>query len=195
MSILAKQQVVWEVHDNFQKQTYRNRCYIATDQGRNMLNIPIKHVGGDQGRQQYKEVILDHSTPWQKIHWKTLQTAYRTSPFFEFYEDELAPLFEKGHKNLMDFNFATIKFLCESMAIEFPSVTTNGYARKIDQALDARILVNAKKELVFEQEPYIQVFGDRHGFLSDLSALDLLFNKGPESKAYLKTIQLNLPNA
>ena len=90
---MIQNEVRWEVEDNYQKQTYRNRCYICTDKGRHLLNIPIKHVGGDQGRQKYKEVLVDNDYPWQRNHWRTLQTAYRTSPFFEFYEDDLAPVY------------------------------------------------------------------------------------------------------
>ncbi|MEM7382558.1 MAG: WbqC family protein, partial [Bacteroidota bacterium] len=76
--LITKQQISWEVSDNYQKQTYRNRCYIATDQGKHLLSIPIKHVGGEQGRQLTKDVRLENAYSWQRQHWRTLQTAYRT---------------------------------------------------------------------------------------------------------------------
>ena len=190
MALLVKHSIVWEVSDNFQKQTYRNRFYIATDQGKHMLNIPIQHVGGHEGRQLYKDVRLDHSMPWPKQHWKTLQTAYRTSPFFEFYEDELAPLFQKKHDFLMDFNLKSIEFLCEALQIAMPQVKTETYQKSPTDIEDARKLVIAKSKIALDHSEYVQVFGERHGFIPNLSTLDLLFNKGPESLAYLQKVTL-----
>lgn len=179
-------EVVWEVHDNYQKQTYRNRYHICTDQGLLKLTIPIKHIGGANGRQKYRDVEIENSYPWQKQHWKTLQTAYRTSPFFEFYEDELAPLFEKRFTHLMDFNWGSIQFLCESLQIKIPTQKTPSFQLNIADDLDARFLVNAKKALENPQETYNQVFSDRHGFIPNASTLDLLFNEGPNTLSYLK---------
>ncbi len=195
MSVMVNQEVVWETHDNFQKQTYRNRCYICTDQGKHMLNIPIQHVGDEQGRQLYKDVLIDYSCDWQKLHWRTLQTAYRTSPFFEFYEDELAPLFQKPFRHLMELNFATLEFLCDCLDIVVPGNHTSSYEKQPQAYIDGRALANAKQESKFVQEPYIQVFGDRHGFVPNASCLDLLFNLGPQSLDYLKKLSFSLPHA
>lgn len=96
-SVIAQEEVCWEVEDNFQKQTYRNRCYICADRGKLMMNLPIIHIGKEKKRQLYKDVKLDNHYPWQRQQWRTLQTAYRSSPFFEYYEDEIAPLYEKEH--------------------------------------------------------------------------------------------------
>ena len=185
---MATAEYVWETHDNFQKQTLRNRCYIATDQGKQMLNVPIKHVGGTQGRQAYKDVQLDFSTSWQKQHWKTLQTAYRTSPFFEYYEDDIAPFFEQRFTHLMEMNFASIGIIADCLGIDITKHTTESYQKELPTNIDYRSLVNAKKPVVIAQEPYTQVFGDRHGFLNNLSTLDVLFNKGPEALSYLKQL-------
>ena len=194
-SLIVKDEVAWEVHDNFQKQTYRNRCHIATDQGRKMLNIPIRHIGGEQGRQLYKNVKVDYSMSWQKQHWKTLQTAYRTSPFFEYYEDEFVPFFNSRFEGLMDLNLASTELLCNCFGISIPNMKSSLYEKEPTAHNDFRFLVNAKKSFALQQEPYFQVFGERHGFLENLSALDLLFNKGPESLAYLKQIAIDLNNA
>lgn len=191
LSVIFKSPIIWEVHDNFQKQTYRNRCYIATDQGKQMLNIPIKHVGGNQGRQLYKEVRIDYSMSWQKQHWKTLQTAYRTSPFFEYYEDDLSPLFDKKHEFLIDLNFDTIQFFCDCFQIAIPKKKSENYQKIPKTLIDSRSLVVAKSKLSFDQEEHFQVFGERHGFLTNLSSLDVLFNKGPETLEYLKKITLD----
>lgn len=186
MAVLVINEVIWEVHDNYQKQTFRNRCHICTDQGKHMLNLPIQHVGGNQGRQKYKDVKLDNTYNWQRQHWRTLQTAYRTSPFFEFYEDDLIPIFEKPIKYLLDLNFKTIDFLCASLSIENSIDKTSEYELKIENSKDLRYLVNAKKLINKEQETYNQVFIDRHGFVKNTSTLDLLFNEGPSALSYLK---------
>ena len=195
MAVVVQYEVCWEVWDNYQKQTYRNRCYICTDQGRLMLNIPIKHVGGAQGRQLYREVKLDNSYPWQRLHWKTLQTAYRTSPFFEFFEEDLSPLYSEKHTYLLDFNLATIEIMCNCLDIDFPRNKTEEYEMEPGELNDGRFLVNAKKQLKLHSSPYIQVFNDRHGFVDNLSILDLLFNVGPSSTTYLKEFNLDFLNA
>ena len=196
MASLVQNEIIWEVADNYQKQTYRNRCYICTDQGKHILSIPIKHVGGDQGRQKYKDVKLENDYKWQRQHWRTLQTAYRTSPFFEYYEDEIAPLFENEYDSLLDFNLKTIEVICDCLQIEMPNEHSVSYEIDIHQnILDARFLVRSKNEQEIEQEEYVQVFGDRHGFIKSTSILDLLFNEGTNALSYLKSIKLSFTNA
>ena len=188
---IAQNEVVWEVCDNFQKQSYRNRCYICTDQGRHMLNIPIKHVGTDQGRQRYSDVLMDNSSPWKKVHWRTLETAYRTSPYFEFYEDELRPLFESKDEKLLDFNLKTIKTIGDCLNLRIPDIYSKTYEVTPKDLVDARQLVNAKKASTVRQKKYNQVFEERHGFVRDLSILDLLFNEGPNTLEYIKNQPLS----
>lgn len=192
---MAQNDIIWEVEDNYQKQTYRNRCYIANDQGKHALSIPIKHVGGAQGRQKYKDVHLENVDNWQRQHWRTLQTAYRTSPFFEYYEDEIAPLYTKQYDFLLDFNLKSIEIICDCLQIETPLAKTNAYEVDPTNLLDARLLINCKKEIQFDQEEYVQVFGERHGFLQNLSILDLLFNEGTNVLNYLKNQKLEFLNA
>lgn len=192
---IVQSEVCWEVEDNYQKQTYRNRCYICTDQGKHMLSIPIKHVGGLQGRQKYKEVVLDNSYAWQRLHWRTLQTAYRTSPFFEFYEDEIAPLYEKTFENLLEFNRQTIRTVCDCLQVDFPVTQTTQYKKTPTDLKDARFLVNAKSAIEIDQDPYMQVFNDRHGFVRNTSILDLLFNEGTNALNYLQQQNSRFLNA
>lgn len=194
-AVLAQKEIVWEAHDNFQKQTYRNRCYICTDQGKHMLNIPIKHVGGNEGRQKYRVVQLDHSANWLKQHWRTLETAYRTSPFFEYYEDDLKPLFETQAESLFEFNLSTIQVVSDCLGIEFPSKQTSKFEISPSEFQDLRFLVNAKKPISRRFPEYTQVFGERHGFLSNLSILDLLFNEGTSAASYLQTLSLDFLDA
>jgi len=158
-----------------------------------MLSIPILHTKSEHGRQQYKDVRIDNSYSWQRLHWRTLETAYRTSPFFEFYEDEIKPLYETQFEFLINFNLKTIEIICELLEVEFPEERTKEYALNYD--MDYRFLVNAKKEIKLDVPEYVQVFGERHGFIPNMSILDLLFNLGPNSTAYLKDIKFNKLNA
>ena len=150
---MVQYDVLWEVEDNYQKQTYRNRTYICTDRGKHMLNIPIQHVGKEKGKQLYKNVKLDNSYPWQRQHWRTLETAYRTSPFFEFYEDEIASLYNKEYTYLLDYNLESIALLCECLQIVMPMAKTDTFER-ITTHLDGRSLANAKAAPLMQQQPY-----------------------------------------
>ncbi|MGB5822259.1 MAG: WbqC family protein [Saonia sp.] len=191
---IAQNIICWEIEDNYQKQTFRNRCYICTDQGKHMLTIPIKHVGGDQGRQKYKDVKLDNHYKWQRQHWRTLETAYRTSPFFEFYEDDIISLYEQEFDYLLDFNLETIATMCRCLGVDMPLEKTTVFKKEPTTSVDARFLVDAKTAITIQQEKYIQVFGDRHGFIENLSTLDLLFNEGTNALSYLKNQNMSFIN-
>lgn len=150
-----------------------------------MMNIPIKHVGTNEGRQLYSDVVPDNSTPWQKQHWRTLETAYRTSPYFEFYEDDLKPLYETYYLSLFDFNVKTIETILECLGIQKEFERTQKFELQPENLLDGRFLVEAKKPFDFTFVAYGQVFEERHGFVENLSILDLLFNEGPNTVDYL----------
>jgi hypothetical protein len=175
--------VVFEIEDNFQKQTNRNRTYIYSPNGIQMLNIPIKH--SKERHQKTKEVKLETAFDWQKQHFKSLEAAYRTSPFFEYFEDALLPIFTKKHTFLMDLNFETIEIVskCLNMKLEFEKTTE--YLHEVPNSLDFRYLTNGKKD-TSNFKPYTQVFGEKHGFINNLSILDLLFNEGRFALDYLK---------
>lgn len=193
-SVMIQNDVCWEVHDNYQKQTYRNRTKICTDRGLHVLSIPIIHVGSKHGRQLYGEVKIDNSYNWQRQHWRTLETAYRTSPFFEFYEDEIRPLYNSKYEHLLRFNLKTIDTICDLLQIEIPTTETEKFQKFPNKKKDLRFLVDAKKELNMEFPVYNQVFGDRHNFIANQSILDLLFNIGPEATTYLKKLKMDVPN-
>tara|TARA_R110000868_G_scaffold21614_11_gene89577 strand:- start:8857 stop:9339 length:483 start_codon:yes stop_codon:yes gene_type:complete len=160
-----------------------------------MLNIPIKHVGNEKGKQRYSNVKMDNDYPWQRQHWRTLETAYRTSPFFEFYEDDIAPLYHKKFDSLMDYNLKSIEIICECLQINMPTSTTESYEVAVPNKIDGRFLIKSKAKYAFEQPEYVQVFDDRNNFIPNLSILDLLFNEGTNALSYLKDLQLNLNNA
>ncbi|WP_282050938.1 WbqC family protein [Maribacter aquivivus] len=185
-SYIMHHPICWEVNDNYQKQTFRNRTYISNDRGKHILSIPIIHAGRANGRQKYKDVLIDNSYPWQRQHWRTLETAYRTSPFFEFYEDDIRPLYHQTYESLLDFNLKTIETIFECLQLEMPTEKTLAYETTPESKEDFRFLISAKFKPQLNIEPYTQVFGDRHGFTPNLSILDLLFNLGPNSIQYLK---------
>ena len=121
VAVSQAEKVVFEVAGNYQKQSYRTRAYIAHSNGKLLLNIPIKHTGK---RQKSKEVMVENDFPWQSQHWKSLETAYRTSPFFEFYEDELYPLFNEPAERLLDHNIRIFNTVCELIELEVPITYT-----------------------------------------------------------------------
>lgn len=174
-----------ENEDNYQKQTYRNRLYIYDSNGKLLLNIPIKHLEASgpktnpKQHQKYKNVLIDGQYKWQRQHWKSLKTAYQTSPFFEYYEDELAPLYQKEFKYLMDFNYQCFEVICECLQLKINFNKTSEYLQEPENAIDKRELINAKIQIQIPQ--YNQVFQEKHGFLPNLSILDLMFNEGPNS--------------
>lgn len=194
---LAKaEKVVFENEDNYQKQTFRNRMYIYDSNGKLLLNIPIRHRSALTGEpktpgkhQLYKEVQLENEFNWQTQHWRGLKSSYQTSPFFEYYEDELYPLYHKKFKYLLDFNYACLAFAVDALQMNLDFVKTSDYMRHPKELQDLRPLINAKSQSPLQQIPYTQVFESRHGFIPDLSILDLLFNEGPNSLNYLQEQQ------
>lgn len=179
--------VTFEMEDNFQKQTNRNRMYIYSPNGLQLLNIPIKH--SSLPHQKTKDTRLETAFDWQKQHFKSLEAAYRTSPFFEYYEDAIAPIFTKKHEFLMDLNFETIEIISKCLGVSFGNQKTTEYFHDVTYFTDFRHLANGKKDTTV-LEPYTQVFEEKHAFINNLSILDLLFNEGRHAKNYLTKVAL-----
>ncbi len=183
VAIANAERVTFEMDDNFQKQTNRNRMFIFSPNGLQLLNIPIKH--SKEANQKTKDVKLETSFDWQKQHFKSLEAAYRTSPFFEYFEDELLPIFQKKHTFLMDLNLQTMEIIFKCLRLDFSYDETTEYFHEITDKTDFRNLANGKKD-TSTFESYTQVFDDKHGFLNNLSILDLLFNEGRYALDYLR---------
>jgi hypothetical protein len=183
VAIANAEKVTFEMDDNFQKQTNRNRMFIYSPNGIQLLNIPIKHT--KEAHQKTKDVKLETAFDWQKQHFKSLEAAYRTSPFFEYFEDELLPIFQKKHTFLMDLNLQTMELVSKCLRLDFMYDETTEYFHESTDKTDYRNLVNGKKD-TSSFDSYTQVFGDKHGYLNNLSILDLLFNEGRYALDYLK---------
>lgn len=183
--------IVFENEDNYQKQTYRNRTYIYGANGRLLLSVPIKHTGKEGERKRYKDIQIENDFPWQSLHWKSLETAYRTSPFFEYYEDEFAPLFTTKKKFLLDFNYECLQAVLECLQLDINYSKTESYQKEPINQTDLRTLTIAKKERDYTFESYIQVFSEKHGFIPNLSILDLIFNEGTNALTYLENQSLD----
>jgi hypothetical protein len=186
IAMISAEKIIFEMHDFFEKQTYRNRYYIHTAHGKQMLSVPVKHSKSNTHRPT-NSVIIANDFDWQRRHWKSLETAYRTSPYFEFYEDELRPLFKTRYEKLTDFNLATIKKIFDLLEIPLQYGFTDTYRENYNEG-DFRFLVDAKRPFDFLKtlSPYTQVFSDRQAFMPGLSVLDLLFMEGPAAKLYLE---------
>ncbi|UFH35614.1 WbqC family protein [Flavobacterium acetivorans] len=190
-ALVQAEKLIFEIEDNFQKQTNRNRTYIYSPNGIQLLNIPIKH--SKLNRQKTKEIRIENDFDWQKQHFKSLESAYRSSPFFEYFEDDIRPIFEKKHDFLLDLNFKTLEVISKCLRMKFNFETTTEFFQETDpnEFLDFRFLTNGKKDSsVFEAYP--QVFDDKHGFINNLSVLDLLFNEGKFTVDYLRNQKLFL---
>ena len=184
VAMFQNDEIIFEVEDNYQKQTYRNRCNIYGANGKLQLNIPIVH-SKKGGRQKTKDIRIDQSERWQQLHFRSIQMAYRSSPYFEFYEDDLLPLYEENQKFLLDFNLKCHNFLIDAIQEEVPFSKTDEY-EVAPKVKDMRFLANARKEATYNFEKYTQVFDDKFGFIPNLSILDLLFMEGPNAITYLQ---------
>jgi len=181
--IIKSDTITFEVEDNFQKQTYRNRCYIYGANGKQLLNVPVSHPPVSH-RKKTKDTLVSDEFPWQRHHFKSIKIAYRSSPFFEFYEDDIAVIFHKKYKYLLDVNIDTFLFLNDALELGKNHQQTIEYLVK-SPLQDYRELANVKQEKKTPYKSYIQVFDDKYGFLENLSILDLLFMEGPNSFSYL----------
>ena len=176
---------VIEQYDSYQKQTYRNRCVIATANGLQALTVPVE-VGGK--KEEVREVRISDHNQWRRVHWNALQSAYSESPFFEYYADDIRPFFEQKYEFLIDFNEAIRQKMCELIDIEASVSYSSGFMVQGSGFMDFREVIHAKHpqdDPEFQPRSYWQVFQHRYGFQPNLSILDLLFCMGPEAVFYL----------
>jgi hypothetical protein len=186
-------QTLIEQYDSYQKQTYRNRCVIATANGLQALTVPVEHnVQRSMFNVQCKDLRISDHNQWRRVHWNALQSAYSESPFFDYYADDIRPFFEKKYEFLVDFNEAIRQTVCDLLDIQPKVEYTSSFLSPLTSHLssldDFREVINAKHpqaDADFQPRRYWQVFEGKHGFQANLSILDLLFNMGNEAIFYL----------
>ena len=187
-AVLANAKLVTlEQHEFYQKQSYRNRCTIASSAGPVSLGIPVEKPSGEKCL--IRDVKISGHGNWQQQHWKSIESAYNSSPFFEYYVDDLKPVFEKKWMFLWDFNQTLMSKMNELLDIQPNVVFSDSYIATYDSATDLRDIIHPKKNQYLSQLPhYYQVFESKTGFLPGLSIIDLLFNMGNESIFVLKSL-------
>ena len=198
---LSPSVVYIEACENYQKQSYRNRCRFYAADGVQTLSFPVVHEGGTY-KHPVKDVKIDYSTPWLQQHKRAIVSAYRTSAYFEYYQDELFEILDSMPEKLLDLNMALLKFFIEKTGIKVDLRLTSEYSSDGSVRTDAgdvvvcedlRGVIHPKRQntilhdLALEK-PYFQVFAPKYGFNPDLSIMDLLFNEGPDSILYLKNL-------
>lgn len=194
-----------EACENYQKQSYRNRCRFYAADGVQDLNIPIVHEGGTH-KLPISEIRIDWSKAWLQQHERAIISAYRTSAYFEYYMDEFFAIYAEKPENLIDLNTSLLRFMLDKTGISAEIRFTSEFSRdgiifpapgddptKEIHCTDLREVIHPKRPNSILADlklgkPYFQVFSQKHGFQSDLSAIDLLFNEGPDSIVYLKKI-------
>jgi len=173
-----------EKHEHLVKQTYRNRASIYSPNGKLDLTVPL--VKGSKTHKKMKDVRISYDFNWQRLHWLSLETCYRSSAYFEYYEDELSRFYQNRFEFLFDYNIELMEWLLQKLKLKIDLKTTTSYEDQIAPELDFRGMMNPKKNGdIVNSKPYYQVFEDRHQFLNNLSIVDLLFNQGPQAKLYL----------
>jgi hypothetical protein len=178
--------VLIEAHENYQKQSYRNRCYIAGPNNKQMLSITVVRKEGNHT--PIDKIAFSEQYDWKKNHWNSIITAYNSSPFLLYYQDEIKDCLFSEYSSLLEMNTAILKLLLELLQIKTPLKFTDSFElNPTSDTIDLRNTIHPKKLSLIKdiQKPYFQVFEDRYGFLPDLSILDLLFNMGTEAKGYL----------
>ena len=187
LTILNADKMVFEVCDNYQKQTQRNRSNILAANGRLTLTVPVNFT--QKNRQLYKNVKIA-STNWQSQHLKSLDSAYKMSPFYEYFIDDIIELLHKDYATLMELNIASLKLVGELLGIPFHFQKTKMYNSNPSFLKDCRYLIQKNPVLPYQLKEYTQVFSTKYGFTPNLCILDLLFNEGPNAENYLRKHQL-----
>lgn len=176
--------ILLENNEHYVKQTYRSRTTIYGANGKLDLIIPV--IKGKVGHQIMRDVKISYEQNWQRLHWKSLESAYRSSPYFEFYEHHFVPFYENQIEYLVDFNLAMQDKIVKLLELDIDFSFTDEYEEHPENKTDLRMIADPLyTEINFPLKPYTQVFETRHGFIENLSVLDLLFNCGPSASNYL----------
>lgn len=176
-SLLSRGDVLLEAHENYQKQSWRNRCIIMTANGVEALQVPVVHVGGSF-RHPIGEILVDYSRGWMERHQRAIDSAYRSSAYFEYYRDELYALMSSRPEKLWELDWMIMEFFLKKLKLPLPQLTTDYTGVSVD-------LSPKRPDPVYERKPYYQVFSQKFDFKENLSIMDLVFNEGPSAVEYI----------
>lgn len=185
--------IALEIHETYPRQTFRNRCTIATASGKLSLSVPVKRVNGNHTKTC--DIQIDNSKNWQLLHWRSITTAYNKSPFLLYYRDLLEPIFLKKHELLVDLNQELL--ICIIKALKIKSIEIN-YTTEYEKESSFHDLRNSfhpkypLRNMTCILPRYMQAFEELNGFIPDLSIIDLLFNLGPDALSYLENAKLTI---
>jgi len=176
--------ILTEQCGNYIKQSYLNRCVILSANGPISLSIPV--ICPAHPKSLLESVLIDYHTPWNKIHWKAIESAYGKSPYFEFYADDFIPFYNRQYERLMDYNLRLLKLILRILGIDQPLTRTPVWQDSWPGFADYREGIHPKQnrrkdDPEFNAIPYYQVFSPRFGFVPNLSIIDLIFNEGPDA--------------
>lgn len=180
--------VLVEAHENYSRQTYRNRCVIAGPNGLQSLIVPVLHGKGE--KVNIRDVRIDYSSRWQQVHLRSVEAAYNKSPFFAYYRDSFEPIWFARHRYLFDLNMEWLERCLELLGITTVISLTTSFQKEYPECCDMRWKIspkNRERRMTFPR--YIQVFETVHGFAPGLSIIDLLFNRGPQAFDYLQQVE------
>ncbi|MHA4895675.1 WbqC family protein [Pedobacter sp. PWIIR3] len=175
---------VLEQYEHFPKQTYRNRASVYSPNG--ILDLIVPVVKGANVHTVIKDVKISNEFNWQRLHWKSLESCYRNSAYFEYYEDEFAQFYNQNYTYLLDLNLDILAWLFKQLKKTAEFKFSDEYFKNPAPMVDLRTKMTVRNRAdVSDAKPYFQVFDDRHGFIPNLSMADLLFNQGPQSRSFL----------
>ena len=184
-TIINSTNILFEVNDHYVKQTLRNRTSIHAANGKLNLSVPVKF--SSTKKEKYKDIKICYDSNWQKIHLKSIESAYKNSPFYDFFEDYFINFYNKKEKFLVDLNFSSIRLIFEILEKELNCNFTNEYLEKYIDLTDYRsLLTNKNFNEKVDFKNYTQVFQEKNGFIENLSSIDLIFNKGLDFEDFIK---------
>lgn len=184
--LLRADAVVLEKHEHFVKQTYRNRCVIAAANGPLSLTIPLQKISD---KEKITAKKISYAENWQQLHWRSITSAYKSSPYFEYFESDFRPFYETRHELLFDYNLELLKLICKLLRVELKFGFTEEYNAVPAGCVDLRNAFHPKEAQEINVNPYYQVFADKNGFIPNLSIIDLLFNEGLGAVEYCTRLE------
>jgi hypothetical protein len=175
---------VIDVHEHYLKQSYRNRCYILSANGKMPLSIPVKKL---QPKTVVNDIVIENEFRWQRQHWESIVSAYNSSPYFFYYRDYFEPLYHTRYETLVQWNTDLLNLILKLLKCDKTVVFSDTYVKPCETDIDLREIIHPKKITTVDFKPYLQVFTEKYGFVPHCSIIDALFNNGPQTLSILNT--------